>query len=398
MTLRGLLVLVVEIFFVILAFGTEYKNFLIISLCIGGLMIFSIISLLLASISLGANSTIDSTTARRGDKLNFNFTIRGLALLPVAVYFFVKTTDTQFSTKRKFRHSFMLLPTFWFKKKFVFDMPCIHIGEWEIGIKKMRVEDLFGFFSMPIAWCKKANLLKQITVQPNIHDLSDMKERDSIGGQGDTNLLNSENGELMGDSRLYKEGDSLKRINWKLSARTKKLHSRIFETTQEPTVVVVMDTVAFGKMQDYIIDISCETAISLCHYFTSRNTPVKLIFARYSDTGYKAYNLIETNDLFKIFRNFSNTIFKIENQSLDLSILESAHILNSNKSYFISSNPSDELVSAVADMKKQGRVACCVVPCGEQSATNGYSLKTSDEVLLHIASADQIKEKVGEIV
>lgn len=397
MTLRGILVVVLEIFFIILAFGTEFKNFLIIALCLGGLIAFSLLSLVLASVSLGANSTVDTKAARRGEKINFNFAIYGIALLPVAVYFFVKTTDTKFSTKRKFRHSFLLLPTFLVNRKFVFEMPCVHIGEWEIGIKKMRVEDLFGFFSLPIVWCNKKNLLKNITVQPRIHDLGEVSERDSNGGQGATNLLNSENGELMGDSRLYKEGDTLKRINWKLTARTKKLYSRIFETTQEPTVVVVMDTAVYGEKQDYIVDISCESAISLSYYFTSRNTPVKLVFARFGDAGVKTYKLIEPNDIFKIYANFSNTIFKSDKKALELSSLQGMQILNSNKIYIISGNPSDELVSTADDMRKQGRIACCIVPCGEDTPQSNTA-RTGDAVLLPIATADQIKEKVGEVV
>jgi hypothetical protein len=48
-------------------------------------------------------------------------------------------------------------------------------------------------------------------------------------------------------------------------------------------------------------------------------------------------------------------------------------------------------------MRKQGRIACCIVPCGEDTPQSNTA-RTGDAVLLPIATADQIKEKVGEVV
>jgi hypothetical protein len=112
MTLRGVLVVLLEVLMVILAFGTEFKNFLIIALCIGGLLIYSLFSLILASITLGVKSNVDASVVQRGEKVSYTLMIRGVALLPVASYFFVKEIGAKTYKRRKFRHSVLLLPNF----------------------------------------------------------------------------------------------------------------------------------------------------------------------------------------------------------------------------------------------------------------------------------------------
>ncbi|MBR6564639.1 MAG: DUF58 domain-containing protein [Clostridia bacterium] len=399
MTLRGLLVLVLELVFVILAFGTEFKNFVFLALCVGGLLVFSLFSLALASLLLGAGSSLSVDTTLRGETTSYTLNFYGIALFPVAVYFFVKTTDVKFVAKRKMRHSFLLLPTFLVRRRFVFEMPSAHVGEWEIGIKKMRVEDLFGFFSLPVIWCKRSNLIKKITILPNVYDFDEIDARDSSGGFGSTNLLNTENGELLGDSRDFRDGDSLKRINWKLTARTRKLHSRLFETPQEPTVTIVVDTAVFGDRSDDMVDIACETAISLAKYFVGINTAVKVTFARCKDgLEVRTFDLYDQADLLKIYPEFTNKIFSTRTDELDLTYFEGMQILNSNRVYVISANPSDNLISTFTEINKSGKVAYCIVPVDKGLDAQAISLKTRDLARLSIASADQIKAKVGEVL
>ena len=400
MTLRGLLVLILELILVILAFGTDFKNFLIIALCLGGLLLFSFVSLVLTSFTLGAGSSVDTTNAVRGDNVNYTFNIRGVLLLPVAVYFYVKSPDITLKYRRKNRHSFMLLPTVWVNRRFVFKMPCTHIGEWEIGVKRIRIEDLFGFFTLPIIWCKKKSVLKGITVLPKIHNLADFDERDTLGGYGNTNILNSENGELLGDARLYHEGDSFRQINWKMSARTKQLHSRMYETPQEPNVSIVMDTCVFSNEIDDIIDISCETVIALAKYFTDLDTNVRVVLARCGD-GFstQSFDLFDSSDVYKVYDNLSNTLFTKKDDQFKLSYLEGLQVLNYNKIYLVTANPSDELISTFSDINKSGRVACCILPCGNADFDTVNSVSTGfDATRLSIASPDQILKKVGEVV
>ncbi len=400
MTLRGLMVLILELIFIILAFGTDFKNFLIIALCLGGLLIFSFVSLALTSLTLGASSSIDSNVGIRGDKVRYIFNIRGLLFLPVAIYFFVQSPDVTLKFRRKNRHSFMLLPTIWVSRKFRFEMPCTHIGKWEVGVKKIRIEDLFGFFALPILWCNKKSVLKKIKVAPQIHNLADFDERDTLGGYGNTNILNSENGELLGDARPYREGDSFRQINWKMSARTKQLHSRMYETPQEPNVSIVMDCCAFGEQKDDIVDISCETAIALAKYFTDLDTNVRVVFARCGEEMSKqSFDLFDSGDIYKIYDSFSNKLFTKNNDSFELSYLEGLQVLEYNKVFLITANPSDELINTFSDINKLGRVACCILPCGDTTfdvVNTAYG--GGGAVRLSVASTDQIIKRVGEVV
>ena len=71
MTLRGVIVCLVELFLVILALGTEINEFFYVAICIAGLLAFSLLSLIIASLTLRVDSKINKKSAIREDKNRF---------------------------------------------------------------------------------------------------------------------------------------------------------------------------------------------------------------------------------------------------------------------------------------------------------------------------------------
>ena len=55
MTLRGFVVTLLELILLIFALGTEMHEFLIVALCVGVLEIYSLVSILLASLKSSVN-------------------------------------------------------------------------------------------------------------------------------------------------------------------------------------------------------------------------------------------------------------------------------------------------------------------------------------------------------
>lgn len=397
MTLRGFCIAFVELFLLILAFGTEIREFYIMALCVGGLLLYSVISLLLVSVTLDVKSKINKAAALRGEIIKYELIINGIALLPVAGYLSVKSADVTAKENKRHRHSFLVMPSFFIKRDFAFELPCTHIGRWDVGIKKLRFEDIFGLFSIPLLRSNKENFTAELSVMPKIHYFDDGEETVSSGGYGNSSVSNAEEGELLGDSRTYREGDSLKRINWKQSARTKTLYSRQYENLQKPKIVIAVDTAFCGENMLGAVDIAYETALSLSDYFVENLNPVELILLRCTEnTGSNSFLMKNNNDIVKMQYDFSGMAYYSASEPLTLDKIDT-YFLKSDKIYFITNNPSESLMSDIRDMNKNGKTVKCVVP-----KTDILEIKIKEEesegTLAIITSVDKIPKKGGALL
>lgn len=397
MTLRGLFVCFIELFLLILAFGTTIREFFIVAICVAGLIAFSLFSLLVAALTVRVDSTINKKAIIRGDKLHYTLILKGVALLPVAAYLSLKTTELEFNLKSRKRHSFVLMPSLKREHAFVFEIPAVHIGLWEIGIKRMRFEDLFGLFSFPLIKLGEREFSPDLTVMPQIHSLIDDSDSLSMGGYGITALKNSEEGDLLGDSRLYKDGDSLKRINWKLSARTKTIYTRRYETPEKPNVVIVVDKGVLGTVLSDKVDIITETAVSLAKHFLSKNYTVDLIAVRSKKSRVvDCYTLKEYNDIYKIQYSLATLAFYKTESELFLTHFKDYELLKTDRLYLITTNPSKQLLSDFVDLNKMGKIAKCFVPQSVLSQeSNGNTVADFQGVCADVNSVEKIAETVG---
>lgn len=396
MTLRGFFVTLLELVLVIFAFGTEMREFLVVAICIGVLEIYSFVSVFLASITLGVHSKIDKSSAMRDEGATYTFSLRGIALLPVAGYLSVRNVDYEPKHLKRLKHSFLMLPSFVIEHKFSFDIPCSHIGVWEVGIKRLRFEDVFGFFSVPLIRSAKSAFSVKLSVMPQIHTLQTDVESNTMGDFGLSNSLDSEQGELLGDSRLYREGDTLKRINWKLSARTKSLYSRQYEMPQKPKIAIAIDTAVLDYASWDIADISCETAISLAEFFIKQEHNVDIIVLRGKNSKEAhIYSLETEEDLLAMQYNFTSIGFYTSEEPLMLSSYQRTLISNADKIFVISSNPSGEVLSDLADFSMSIKLAKCIVPTPVLEESEEAPAEDYDETKIRVVSTDQIKERVG---
>lgn len=114
-------------------------------------------------------------------------------------------------------------------------LPTEHCGGITVTVEKARVCDYLGLFAVPV----KAGGKKTVIIRPSpvpIPELPDLKRyiarswRPKFGGGF------AENHEL----RLYRPGDSLNQVHWKLSAKTGKLTLREPMVPQRGLVLLTM--------------------------------------------------------------------------------------------------------------------------------------------------------------
>ncbi|MBU5482289.1 DUF58 domain-containing protein [Blautia sp. MSJ-19] len=124
----------------------------------------------------------------------------------------------------------------------------VHCGFVRIRVVEMRVFDYLGLFSAKIRIPK---LARTISVLPKIQEidaeaLTDLKSTKETEQEAVTAAVGTDSQEIF-DTRVYHQGDMLKNIHWKLSAKEDELMVREFSMPEGSMLCVFLDTSNEGK-------------------------------------------------------------------------------------------------------------------------------------------------------
>lgn len=159
------------------------------------------------------------------------------------------------------------------RMEFESELICRYSGAYNIGIRAFDIGDCFHLFILH----HRAPTRFRVIVSPRITDAAGaLMDFEEIRNQMELqNALLSEN--ISGNElREYREGDSLKRVHWKNSARAQKLLVRRPEPRQMQELHIVMIPAQGGRQIEQIRqrDRFLELAVSMADYFCTRNKPV----------------------------------------------------------------------------------------------------------------------------
>ena len=90
-----------------------------------------------------------------------------------------------------------------------------------------------------------------------------------------TSQQSFEIGENFDDTRTFRDGDPLRRIHWKQSAKTGKLFTRLFEKPREPKTIILIDVYTL-ETKGVCDDIYRETALCLAKHSADSKTHTAL--------------------------------------------------------------------------------------------------------------------------
>ena len=152
------------------------------------------------------------------------------------------------------------------KKNIMYQMKCNRRGYYQIGPLVMETGDLFGLHRRYRVLTKPSFL----TVMPAVTPLDgyDIASRRPLGEVQMTHRLYEDPTRNAG-VREYEPGDPLNRVHWGATARTGKLHSKIYEpsTVAGATILLDFHQESHPKRHEPIrSEIAVSAATSLCHY------------------------------------------------------------------------------------------------------------------------------------
>jgi uncharacterized protein (DUF58 family) len=163
----------------------------------------------------------------------------------------------------------------WYEKvRWHYSIPCTQRGFYFFGPVQLRSGDIFGIFESEAVLEGTTRLIVYPQVQP-LERLG-LPAKDPFGGQRTHRPVFEDPTRVVG-VRDYHPDDPMRRVHWKATARTQNLQVRVWEPTEEPQIVVLLNVATFRRhwqgINRELLEWVISVAASICmHAFTDRNT------------------------------------------------------------------------------------------------------------------------------
>jgi uncharacterized protein (DUF58 family) len=235
----------------------------------------------------------------------------------------------------------------WINKKINFHSR----GIYDVGTVYLKAFDVLNI----VSFYKKEDLSTKLKVYPKVYQIN------SLSGGGKDVFINTfdktvsnEDQFTIKDVRKYRNGDSLKKVHWKLSAKHNELYVKNADTISGEELILFMDMNKnnysydmLGKAEEAVVDIS----MSIIHYMIQRDMNLNIFINSDSLTSYKVYVKEDFNSLMELMVNMKS------NGSLDLSTFmkEQCYKLPKvNKLVIVTAALNETLSNNLISYKKQG--------------------------------------------
>ena len=261
-------------FFLLCALSMGNRTYLLIAIIIALAWVFSWASVRLAEKSVKVHNALSGLKVNRGEVVSMEISVSHRSPLPIApVALRMRATS---NTPAGTIHLTQLGKR---RQRVVHKFAADHVGAMFPGVDSYVVSDVFGFFKHEHKPDMTGQELLVLPVPFEVEPLTF-----AAGDMGvETMKRAMEDPSSPSDIRAWQQGDPLKRIHWKASARKRELMVRQFEEPALPDALVLLDTSApyltEGRPEEqraFIQDALLETAASVVACQIRQDNPVRL--------------------------------------------------------------------------------------------------------------------------
>ena len=360
MTGRGIVFAAVTALMLLLGLSTGTREIYFIVFCLGILLVYAGISAFASAMTLRCRQSLDSPFAVRGESVGLHVEITGFLLLPAAVRLRVKLPAADLPGREPVYH-YTLLPGG--KRPHLFmQMSCPHRGVWPVRVAQVRLFDIFGLFAFPLL---RKNALREmeetLTVYPKLYEIAgELPAPSMLAEDASSRVIAADHGDNASGTRQYRDGDSLKRIHWKQSVRTRKLHTRQYEMTTEQYNLLIMDTgVAPGTDAAGYADMAAECAATLSLYYLTEGQPVEVRGEGPYTDGETARSCDEFTGLYALLAEIP---VAADPQPLELFDLIRSRLGSLRSLHIITSRPTADLLEGLRELAQRRCLVTCLCP------------------------------------
>lgn len=189
---------------------------------------------------------------------------------------------------------------------------CLYRGTYYVGIEGIEVTDYFGLCKVTYDFPSKVRL----TVRPRVLPLNQLKVAENAK-DAKRNFYTTQLDTVLGnDMRQYQQGDFVRHINWKVSARYRELYVRKPDVKELVKTVLFMDTYCYWETENDCImhsDALIETALSIAKHYCDRRLQLNVV---YHDKQDRVMPMTDVNQ-FQAFYKEMGRIFLTEQYAVD---------------------------------------------------------------------------------
>lgn len=268
---RTAVFLLVAATLLVIALSTGTAVYYLMAAMLGMMALTGFLSALLTLLTLRIELGAQKKSAVRGESVAVRLMLRRRTLLPVGmIELEVSAPDEGKDIGR------MIVGVAPIKgREYRYTIRCAHRGVYEVGVSRVRVTDIFGLFSFARRVKEKT---ARVEVTPRVTAVEPVVlQPGDAGPQGRVRMTE----DLASPSgvRIWQEGDSLKKVHWKLTARRRELMVRTFEESARPDFLILLDCAPVNAMKSHvrtIEDALCETAVAAALAQMEAGYPVRM--------------------------------------------------------------------------------------------------------------------------
>lgn len=129
------------------------------------------------------------------------------------------------------------------------ELHCDYRGVYPVGPVEVQLRDVLGLLSVRMKMSRLNDRKPQdLVVLPRAEALPQMRlPLQEQEGQASVHTHGTEDTSSLAQVRAWRPGDPMKRIHWKLTARTHKVQIKEYEEPSRPDVVVYLDCASHGE-------------------------------------------------------------------------------------------------------------------------------------------------------
>lgn len=291
----------------------------------------------------------DKAMVEKGDEVDISYKIYNSSIFPLA---FAEITDgvpESLNNQPKQQKIYFMLP---FESiNITRQIKCEHRGIFDIGTVNVVTGDIFGI-------SKKNYLVKdsiELMVYPKVYKLDcfDILGKEFFGSIPTSQKFYEDYSSIK-DIRKYRIGDSLKRVNWKVTARKGEMFVKNYDISTNAEIQLFIDFQIDKYSSDtngYIEEKIIECAVSIIEYALYRK--VSTNFVAYTEE--KVQLLGKDIDMFNKFLELMVRIKPKKNISLgDILVNESRAFSPGTSVIVVTPNIDKKLISTVLRLKRRG--------------------------------------------
>lgn len=403
MTKRGIGYIGLLALTLFVAFASGVREIFWVAIFLTLLLVLAAVSVSLASFSITCKQQLVTRVIKRLDDVSLEITLKGFLLFPALLDFGIMAPKSQTNgvfkfSIRKATMTRLSLPLGPFRESFSLEIACDHRGLWKTIPHRVRVYDAFGIFCLPLLRPGAvADPVESLLVYPQLHPLElDVDAPKFTTDSSSLRVSVADFGDSYAGVRTYRAGDSMKRIHWVQTARTRELQTRQYEISSEPYVLILLDAGTHCDRTDDYADIATECAAALAQVYVAGGQIVRLLVVGNPEMA-EDMDLPVTgmDDFAEAYDLLVEVPFSKQEGALDMTNLRLDNAGQLQAAYFISDRYSDEIFSRLNDLASNRCDTTLVMPHPDNKEedlpnTDGMMIK-----LIAVPKPEEISERLG---